>query len=113
MKQGPISEHIQNVCGRINYAHEIRLDNPWKLLGMAVLLQGALDVLNGWKDYVSLPGKKPCLKVGADYFLTYQSYADLVGLEISADEFLRIVSEQLSTKKRKTRTAAEFFYSYI
>ena len=96
MKKGPVAEHIQNVCGRINYTSRLELDDPWKLLALAVLLQGALDFINGWK-------------VGAAFLESYSFYADAIGLDIPADEFLELVFENqqkiYSAKKQRHATA--------
>lgn len=106
MKQGPVAEHIQNACGRINYTSRLDLDDPWKMLAFAVLLQGALDFIN-WNLTIGreLDGLKP----GVAYLSTYQFYADMIGLDIPADEFLGLVFENqqkiYSAKKQRHATA--------
>lgn len=99
MKKGPLSTHVQSICNRINYTTQLKLDDPWKMLGIAVLLQGALDFINWHPKKVTEVG---CLKAGFDFLSTYEFYADLIGLEIRADEFLMLVFEQHRNQKHAT-----------
>ena len=107
MKQGPVAEHIQNVCGRINYASPLDLDDPWKMLALAVLMQGALDFINDFKE--------SSWKTGAAFLSSYSFYADAIGLNIPAEDFLELVLEnqQKTVNGKKQRHATAWLDCYL
>ena len=112
MKTGPVLEHVRNACGRIEYTTPLKIDSPWKMLSLAVLLQGALDFINLNTDETD---EEMELKAGGDFLRSYRFYADLCGLEIEPEEFLGLVYEHrreiFNTKKQRTATA--FLDCYI
>lgn len=80
MKISPVKEHVQQVSTRICHTQKVKLDDPYKLLAMAIILQACLDCINygGRKNF-------------ADFLNVYDQYSDALGLDILPEQFMESV----------------------
>lgn len=80
MAVSPVKEHVQQVSTRICYAKKVKLDDPYKLLAMAIILQACLDCINfgGRRNF-------------ADFLRVYDQYSDALGLDILPEQFMDLV----------------------
>lgn len=100
MKTGPVKEHVQQVSTRICYAEQIHLDDPYKLLAMAIVMQACLDCINygGQRNYV-------------DFLRVYDQYAKVLGFGVLPEQFMELVYE--NRHKWSDGRAQKFATSYM
>ena len=97
-----------NAVNRVRYKSEARLDDPYKRLAAAVILQTAIDVLRNeaarqyW--YYGKLVKLYNLMSDEDY----RFYADIAGIDYTFNELLRIVeANHLNVRGKIMHNAAE------
>lgn len=93
-------DHSFNAINRVEFQSVAEPDDPYRLLSAAVILQAAIDEINGQKKFYWDYGQKIWVRSGM-YDEDYQFYADLAGLNVSYVEFLATVSKKLKQKMNR------------
>lgn len=96
-----MKEHIQQVSTRMCYARNVRVDDPYRLLAMAVILQAALDLIYfndryAYRDFLSadvLYVKNQ--RLFNEFLNAWDAYAEMCCLDITPEQYLDSVRKNI------------------
>ena len=100
--------HSSNACNRVIFHTKTRFDDPYKLLAAAVILQAAIDKVEGENErFYWYYGRKVSLTneiTEEDYWF----YADMAGINCSWAELVRMIKRHRQRFSARTlKDAAE------
>ena len=105
-----VKNHSFNAINRLEFQSETRLDDPYKKLAAAVIIQAAIDKLRG-EDETRYWYYGRLVRLENEMTTEdYRFYADIIGINYSWEDLFRVVKRRNPRISGKVvRDAAELF----